>query len=310
MRAKLTCIASLGLTAALFVTSLRYMLDFWLLAFVNSFQLHIGLACAVVSLLCIIILRSRAMTVLLLWATLLSGHAFYMHKQFVTDATPGPSAQPFRLMSFNVLMENARNAGFIADAMLASNADVVFVMEADALSPVMPRLLKTYPYRLGCQEGTLTCDLLILSKRPLLEARFYSLSDLRRDRFAMASIDLDGTKLTLAAAHMTKPYFDDYHSYELDQASELLFKVTGPLILAGDFNSASIAPDMQNFMHYNDLEKAPWEPATWPIEAGRFGIAIDHVFARKPATLMKTERMQNDLGSNHYGLISDFMIEP
>ncbi len=124
----------------------------------------------------------------------------------------------------------------------------------------------------------------------------------------MAVVDIDGVKLTLAAAHLAKPYFDEYHRNELNRISSTIAAVSGPLILGGDFNSSSIAPDMQDFLLDTDLKKAQWEPATWPIDAGAFGIAIDHIYARSPATLMRLERLPQNLGSNHFGLIADFRI--
>lgn len=308
MTAKLACMVSTVVAAVLFIASLRYVTDFWLLAFVTSFQLHIAIVCILLSCVIFWLTRDVISAVLVVWSLALAIHAVAMLLEFSTTATAAPGARPFRLLSFNVLMDNAANADAITDTVLESGADAVYLFEATALQSVLPRLQQTYPYRLGCFAGTPTCDLLILSKRPLREARFHSLSDLRRDRFAIASIDFDGTELTLAAGHITKPYFDDYHRDELDEISEILFRVTGPLILAGDFNSASIAPDMRDFLAANDLKKAAWEPATWPTRAGLFGIAIDHIFAREPATLMKTTRLPNRLGSNHYGLVADFMI--
>ncbi|MCZ7480306.1 endonuclease/exonuclease/phosphatase family protein [Rhizobium rhizogenes] len=308
MTTKLACMVSTVVAAVLFIASLRYVTDFWLLAFVTSFQLHIAIVCILLSCLVFWVTRDAVSALLVVWSLALAIHAVAMLMEFSTSANPPPDARPFRLLSFNVLMDNAVNADAIADTILESGADAVYLFEAAALQSALPRLQQTYPYRFGCYSGTPTCDLLILSKRPLLEGRFHSLSDLRRDRFAIASVDVDGTELTLAAGHITKPYFDDYHRDELDEVSEILFRVTGPLILAGDFNSASIAPDMRAFLSANELKKATWEPATWPTEAGRFGIAIDHIFARAPATLMKTTRLPQSLGSNHYGLMADFMI--
>ncbi|WHA41980.1 endonuclease/exonuclease/phosphatase family protein [Agrobacterium larrymoorei] len=308
MKARLTCIASAALIAALFSISVRYLKDFWLLAFVNSFQLHIALAAGILSLICLLALRARIFAVLFVWSFLLGAHAIYMHHEFSTDGQFSESAKSFRLLSFNVLMENRANAESIADTILASNADVVYVMEAAALIDVLPRLQQTYPYRLGCGTGTPSCDLLMLSKRPLNDAKIGSLSYVSRDRIGIATIDFDGVPMTLAQAHLAKPYFDEYHNNELRRLSRTLNGTTGPLILGGDFNSASIVPDMRNFLQTTGLMKAEWEPATWPVEAGKFGIAIDHVFARKPATLVKLERLPEALGSNHYGLVADFMI--
>lgn len=308
MKARLTCVAASALVLALSVISIRYLVDFWLLAFVNSFQLHIAVLVTLAAALCLLVLRSRIFIILAAWAFVLSAHALYMHQEFVTDAYAPEGAKSFRLLSFNVLMENDRNAESIADTILASNADVAYVMEAAALASALPRLQQTYPYRLGCGEGTQRCDLLILSKRPLENANIGTLSYVSRERFAMAMIDLDGIKLTLVAAHLAKPYFDEYHRNELSRIQSAISSTQGPLILGGDFNSASIAPDMGDFLLATDLKKAQWEPATWPIDAGQFGIAIDHIFARQPATLMKLERLPDNLGSNHYGLVADFAI--
>ncbi|WP_284776198.1 endonuclease/exonuclease/phosphatase family protein [Agrobacterium sp. lyk4-40-TYG-31] len=308
MKARLTCVTALALVLALSVISARFFVDLWLLAFVTSFQLHIAVLVAIAALLCLAVLRSRVFLIIITWALTLSAHALYMEREFVTDGYAPKDARAFRLLSFNVLMENSANAESIADTIIASNADVAYVMEAAALTTALPRIQETYPYRIGCGEGTQRCDLLILSKRPLEDARIGTLSYVSRERFGMAVVDIDGVKLTLAAAHLAKPYFDEYHRNELNRISSTIAAVSGPLILGGDFNSASIAPDMQDFLLDTDLKKAQWEPATWPIDAGAFGIAIDHIYARRPATLMRLERLPQNLGSNHFGLIADFRI--
>ncbi|MDQ1186625.1 endonuclease/exonuclease/phosphatase (EEP) superfamily protein YafD [Agrobacterium larrymoorei] len=308
MKARLSCIASMAIVAALFSISFRYIKDFWLLAFVNSFQLHIAVVAAIACIICFCLLRSRLFIALLAWSLVLCAHAVSMQYDFATDGQYPAGAKPFRLMSFNVLRENRKSAESIADAVLASEADAVYIMEAGAVRSVLARLQQTYPYRLGCGVGTPSCDLLMLSKRPLRDARIGTLSFVSQERAGFAQIDLDGVTLNLAQVHLTKPYFDEYHAEELSGLSRELINLKGPVILAGDFNSASVVPDMRRFMENARLKKGSWEPATWPIKAGRFGIAIDHVFARKPATLISVQRLPNNLGSNHYGLIADFMI--
>ncbi|MGG2478177.1 endonuclease/exonuclease/phosphatase family protein, partial [Rhizobium sp. BR5] len=49
MTAKLSCMVSTAVAAVLVIASLRYVADFWLLAFVTSFQLHIAIACILLS---------------------------------------------------------------------------------------------------------------------------------------------------------------------------------------------------------------------------------------------------------------------
>lgn len=61
-------------------------------------------------------------------------------------------------------MDNAANAYAIAEKIVESGADAVYLFEAAALKSALPRLQQTYPHRLGCYTGTPGCDLVILSK--------------------------------------------------------------------------------------------------------------------------------------------------
>jgi endonuclease/exonuclease/phosphatase (EEP) superfamily protein YafD len=296
------------MTLVLIASSLRYLRDFWMLSFVYSFQLHIGLLAALAAIVATVLLRSRYAIVLFVWSITLAGHAIILNREFLTPASAAATGQPFKLISFNVFNENHDYAGRVADMVIGSGADAVYLMEAESLAPYLEKIAATYPYRLGCGQATDTCDLLMLSRYPLENGRFYSLSDLRRDRFAIATVNVGGTTINLAATHLSKPYFDDYHTEELEEMSDIFRNVKGPLILAGDFNSSGIAPDMRNFIRYNDFYAGPSEPATWPIVADKLGIAIDHVYARQPARFTTLQRMPDNLGSNHFGLIADFLI--
>lgn len=164
MTAKLSCMVSTVVAAVLFIASLRYITDFWLLAFVTSFQLHIALACILLSCLVFWLTRDAVSALLVVWSLALAIHAVAMLTEFSTSATAAPDAKPFRLLSFNVLMDNATNADAIANKILESGADAVYLFEAAALQSVLPRLQQTYPHRLGCYTGTSGCDLVILSK--------------------------------------------------------------------------------------------------------------------------------------------------
>ena len=123
MTAKLSCMVSTAVAAVLFVASLRYVTDFWLLAFVTSFQLHIAIVCILLSCLVFWLTRDAVSALLVVWSLALAIHAIAMLLEFSTSATPAPGAKPFRLLSFNVLMDNATNADAIADTILESGAD-------------------------------------------------------------------------------------------------------------------------------------------------------------------------------------------
>lgn len=298
----------LGLALAVF--ALRYTTDFWAPAVVFSLQLHAGAAMLLLALLCLA-LRPGALALSMVGATVfILSHAILMvwNTQPPERSLQIASAQNLRVLSFNVLGENLENGSTITDYILRSDSDIAYVMEAAPLGPYLERLSQTYPYRIGCGEHTSTCDLLVLSRYPLEMVTVGNLSDLRKDRFAMARIHLGAITLNLAAAHLSKPYFDHYHTYELTGLADALTKTEGPLLLAGDFNAATIAPDMQMLLKRTGMTTAGREPATWPIDAGGFGVPIDHIFIRAPLMAQKLSRIPSNFGSNHYGLIADLIL--
>lgn len=309
MKTRLICIFSVLLTLFLCAGSLRYIKDFWLFSFTYSFQLHIGITGAVAAIILFLVLRSRYMLFLFVWAIALSAHATMLRYEFVSPAGENVVGQAFKLISFNMLGDNDANAEHIAEFLIKSDADAAYIMEGAPLAPYLARIAATFPYRLGCMVGTETCDLLMFSKHPLESAKFVTLSDLRSDRMATAQVTISDTTINLVALHVSKPYFDDYHEMELFNASWLMMGMHGPLIVGGDFNSSSIAPDMLRFQKNNKLHVSNFEPATWPIEAGQFGIPIDHIFSRMPATMTNLTRLPDAMGSNHYGLEAEFIIQ-
>lgn len=309
MRSTLYCVLCVLLTLVLAACSLRYLRESWLLSFLYSLQLHATLACLAGAVVALALRRHVYGVFLLAWAAALVVHALIMLQEFRRDPSPQALAAPhFRLLSFNIMGDNSENGERIADYILSSRADVAVVLEARPLFSQLDRLARLFPHRIGCETGGEDCDLLLLSRRPFVETMKASLSDLRRNRFALARIEFAGQKLNIAATHLTKPYYDHYHDEELYNLGELIEAAEGPLLVAGDFNSDIIAPDMQAFIRKGGLTTAPSEPRTWPIRAGAYGIAIDHVFARQPAELIETRRIADAFGSNHYGLVSQFAI--
>lgn len=302
-------VLSAFLTAAIAIVSLRYVTNFWLLSFIYSFQIHLGVAFVVASLVILAVRRHVYGLALLLAALLLTAHGIVMLREFAGEDRGTDTAPLFRLMSFNVAIDNWKNSTAIADMVIASNADVVNLLEAKPLTFHLQRLFKIYPYHIGCDHGKDSCDTLLLSKRPFVTRQVASIGSLRKDRLVVASVDFGGQTVKLVSAHLTKPYFDDYQAEELGDLDKALGSTSGPLVLAGDFNSSSIAPGIQAFLRKQDLKTMAPEPATWPIAAGRFGIAIDHIFARAPLHLTSLERLADNLGSNHSGLIAEFVLD-
>ncbi len=156
------------LTVAIAIVSLRYVTNFWLLSFVYSFQVHLGVVFVAASLVVLGIKRQIYGFILLLASLFLAAHGVIMLGEFSQDDRAMKKPPLFRLMSFNIAIDNWKNSTEITDMVIASNADVVNLLEAKPLTFHLQQLFKAYPYHIGCDAGKDTCDTLVLSKRPFV----------------------------------------------------------------------------------------------------------------------------------------------
>lgn len=306
MRHTVFCVLSVLITIVLALVSLRYVTDFWLLSLVYSFQIHLSFICAVAAIIALFFKRHWYGFLMLAVATFLNIHGVIMLREFAGKTPAEDIPRLFRLMSFNIEFDNFENGERIADAILASGADVVDIMEAAPVFSQLPRLSQLYPYRIGCNASE-ACDTVVLSKRPFVRQEVHDLGELWKQRLVSVSIDFDGFPVDFLFPHLSKPYFDDFQADELEDLTTLMQSHLGALVVAGDFNSSILAPTIQHFLRGTGLTTDFPEPTTWPVSAGPFGISIDHVFARPPLIIRSTSRLEDSFGSNHYGLVSDFV---
>lgn len=272
---------------------------------ISSLRFHLGIALLALPLLLALSgARLRALVMLgLVLASLAQGAGMVFTQQGMRAAlAERPQKAEFRALSFNVLTANPRSAD-AARYIMDSNADVVVVMEADALSSSWPDILQVYPYRIGCEPG-ITCDLAILSRTPFVSTQRHELHALGRWRLSLATVLFGAEAVTVVGLHLTKPYFDGVAEMELAQASGVIGAIEGPVLLMGDFNAAAWSNQVAGFVAALDLVPPPAYPATWPVELGPFGVPIDNMFTRGPALIRTIEPTPEAFGSNHLGLLA------
>lgn len=309
MRYTLSVAICVIVSLVLIAIGTRYVHPHWILATLYSLQLHAAASCVVAMAVALILKRHFVGWLLFAIALLFTGHAVLMGRDFVEPLTVVDANAPtFRLLSFNILNSNFANGEDIARTILSSGADLVNIMEAQPLRVYMDELAKAYPYRVGCGVMIEDCDQLMLSKVPIEMPVVRTLSDVFAERFILAKVTIAGTTINFAGIHTTKPYFDNFHSLELNRAALALTETTGPLLLSGDFNASSLAPNMRRFLGVTELKTGSWEPATWPIRAGPFGVPIDHIYVRAPLKIKSVMRIPDAHGSNHYGLTAEIAI--
>ena len=273
---------------------------------VNSLRFHIGILALLLPLLMLFTgARLRAAVIFALVGLSLGQGALIVieQQQRREPLEAAPPAASLRLLSYNVLGNNPRGED-AARYILDSGADVVVVMEARGIAAQLRELGAQYPYRFGCDTNR-DCDLAILSRLPFLSSKQETFHTLSRQRLTEVSVLAANDKpLTIVAAHLTKPYFDDTSLSDIQQLSRFLGKVEGPLILAGDFNAAAWSKQISNFATATQLIPPPRYPGTWPVELGALGVPIDNMFSRDQALIRTIEATPEGFGSNHLGLIA------
>lgn len=287
----------------------RYLHPHWVFATFHSLQLHAAMACILAMIFALVLYRNIVAFLLLVASIALGGHAVIMGQQYTAMAAETDADAPkIRLLSFNILTENYENGEAIAHMIAASGADVVNIMEAEPLQAHLAWLRETYPYRIGCDMLANDCDQLMLSKTPLERGTIRTLSPIFNNRFILAETEIRGHRINVAGIHTTKPYFDTFQTAELVRASLAITDTEGPLVLSGDFNASSLAPNIRSFFTWTGLRTASYEPPTWPVSLGMFGLPIDHVYVRPPMKIRSISALPSTYGSNHAGLMADLVI--
>lgn len=235
------------------------------------------------------------------------GAAIVYRQQEARLAAQGTTSKPlFTLLSFNLLNTNPNGAA-IADFIVGSDADVVLLMEAAPIAPFRDKLLEAYPYHGGCDVGR-DCDTVLLSRTPLEQVTLSSLSHVWQNRLITSATVIDGQRINIVAAHLAKPYFDEFPEVEAQALAKVIEELDGPLLLAGDFNAAAWSGNIDQLALRDNLAPGPAYPATWPVKLGPFGVPIDNVFARAPLVVDSVRSLDDAMSSNHRGLIAEISL--
>ena len=269
----------------------------------GSLKLHLALTVLGLAVLLLVLRRPLRGT---FYALVASAGFTQMALALAPSTTPKApdSGQAVSVISFNILGWNRDNGARIADFLIAANPDVVFIQEAQPLRPYLSRLDKQFPYRIGCGRYVSRCDSMLLSRHRLSEPNYYQPQARWPHRFYTTHARINGQTVTLAAMHLTKAEFGEAQLNELAAAGKEIARHDGPVIVAGDFNTAPWAPHLVRFLDDTGLRRALIEPATWPGERGvlnNFGLPIDHIFVRDGA-IDTLATLPDSFGSNHRGL--------
>lgn len=222
--------------------------------------------------------------------------------------TPEPKAKTVRLYSANVFYRN-NDVAAIRRSIVAADADIVLLIEL-GLEPAkrLDEVLAGYPYRVTTEPAPHRGGVarsVIASRYPLkgLWKRPQGLHTVA------AEADTPIGKLNIVGAHLTRPWPFQYQWGQINQVSRLAeFRktLTGPVIVAGDFNSVSSARIGRQVQEETGLIPAPGWPGTWPSPApSALGVTIDQVW-RSPDLAFVSRRLGEPTGSDHRPVVTAF----
>lgn len=310
LRSELTGIVMFGFVGLLLVASAPYLAPDTPLRHLDQGRMHIAAGfffCALVFLMLKAYLRAAVSLVIF---ALLSGSLVYFASAAFAPVTADRSTD-LSLISFNVLGENPRGAD-IVDFLIEEAPDVAVILEAPALHDHLDQMWAAFPYNAGCGPGD-RCDMAVFSRHRLSGVEvlpFYSLPG----RLIVATLELEAGPVTLIAAHLTKPYYGDWHDLQLERLAELLDRLEGPLVLAGDFNSQPFVRAFRRVLiDRSGMRLASQMQQTWPamdVVGSRYaGFAIDHVLVRGDISPVSVDLIDDPIGSNHRGFLSRFDLD-
>ncbi|MCB0165280.1 MAG: endonuclease/exonuclease/phosphatase family protein [Anaerolineae bacterium] len=229
--------------------------------------------------------------------------------------TPTVSASDNRLraVSLNIHAQDPDYEAVI-DFLNQYQPDLVMVTEAEpALMGLLAEAVgESYPYVYDeSMRGTM--GLALLSRQPFLAAETVPLSDTRRRRLIKATIEWQGTPITVYGAHPLPPLNSRWaasRNHELEIIQGLLADETGPLILLGDFNASPWSYPMRELVAGTHLRHAALGfglRPTWYFERVIFGAPLDHIYVSPEVTAL-SYKIGGDIGSDHIPVMADLTI--
>ena len=225
---------------------------------------------------------------------------------FPAASRPEAGAASIRLYSANLWVRNG-DVDAIAASIRQADADVVMLIElGDATAPHLEALVGDYPHRIASPR----IDRPNGDVRSVIASRYPLVALPRPDTFeavgATAMTPLG--PVNLVSVHLTRPWPFEESWGQISQTmalDEMLQGLSGPVVVAGDFNSVSNARIGSMVQRDIGLRPAAGFPGTWPATLpSALAITIDQVYA-SPDLAFVSRRLGRPTGSDHRPVVTE-----
>ncbi|WDR02994.1 endonuclease/exonuclease/phosphatase family protein [Devosia algicola] len=233
-----------------------------------------------------------------------------------------PRDRPVITMMTHNLFGLNYNMKEVLAAILADKPDIIVLQEyfGEQASDLDPLLKPAYPYSVRCRGGK-RANIALYSKLKFEQVLDGNCPDnayvTRRTAHITAKFTLkDGTAFTVMTTHMDWPLPIARQHDELDRLSAAVELVKGPLVLAGDFNSAPWAYALRGFIEGNGFTRQTLNLVTYPMRWYYFGawrdtipfLPLDQVLTRNGIVVHSLKAGQRT-ASDHLPVVFRFSVQ-
>lgn len=266
-------------------------------------------------------LRSAAVIVVLVG---LAASANVMLPEFIgsQQARPAaPASGTVTMMTHNLFGMNYEMEKVIT-AIRAEDPDIIVLQEyfGEQATDLHPLLLAEYPFFVRCRGGK-RANLGLYARTPFTQIEDGACPNdaygTTRTAHILADFPTeDGKSFSVITTHMDWPIPVARQHEQLDALSQVVDKIEGPMILAGDFNSTPWSYSLRDFVARNHFTRETMNLVTYPLSwyylrAWRETIPflpLDHVMTRGGVVVHDLHAGQKT-ASDHLPVVFTFSVE-
>jgi endonuclease/exonuclease/phosphatase (EEP) superfamily protein YafD len=220
--------------------------------------------------------------------------------QSIEDIGAPAGHRIIRLMSFNSWLGN-RNVEALTQEIERDDPDILLMFEfGPEKQALRERLRARYRFQDDCVHLE-NCDMAVFSKFPI--ADFESHGAWAGPPLIRATFGKELGELTIIGTHTIRfPYLREQRT-QLGELGDMVRKLSGPRIVAGDFNATPTSRMLSVFQGRSLLRRLDAFLPTWPARLQLPQLDIDHIFASEEVKSLEKVRIGGNAGSDHFPLI-------
>jgi endonuclease/exonuclease/phosphatase (EEP) superfamily protein YafD len=216
----------------------------------------------------------------------------------------------YRLLQLNLRFDN-RAQEKVLSLIGRTRPDIVTLDEvSDAWRPRLEQIAAMYPYSIICDAPSWIGGVAILSRRPFAIGR--TTECLQNGSLALATVDLGGLRLDVAALHLPWPWpFEQPR--ELAALKPILAVLGKTALLAGDLNAATWSATVRRVETDGALTHIAGIGPTWldrrmpDVLRPYIGLPIDQVFSKGDIAILSAKTL-GSVGSDHLPVLVEFSL--